>query len=207
MNTNYAERCIRALGLGKDCAALGARRRTIACVTGLAQREIKRLFFSDHALAPRGRSPAWADWYHNANLISRAEASMFVSIYRRIRRLGFGSAEALVSGYKHYSQVCSGRPRINFDRAFDLASHVDGLWLVRVPSLSLLACSTCASEYVTSLSTHSIPKECPFCKLVKRYARDARIRDSFPMRALPDISKMELGVIALWKHGGKSCVW
>jgi hypothetical protein len=179
---------------------LGARGRTIEYVTGLPHGEIKRLFFGGHAPAPRGRAPTSPDWYHYANLLSRTEASIFVSIYRRIRGLGFGPAEALVSGYKHYLQVCSGCPRINFDRSFDFASHVDGLWLVRTPNLSLLACSICGSEYVTSLSAYSVANECPFCKLLKRYARDARIRQSFRMKALPDISKMELNVMALWKR-------
>ena len=95
MNLNYAERHIRALGLAKECAALGARIRTIEYVTGLAHGEIGRLFFPDRASAPRGRAPDSPDWYHNANLLNRAEASILVSIYRRIRKLGFDPAEAL----------------------------------------------------------------------------------------------------------------
>lgn len=201
MNTNYAERHIRALGLAKECAALGARIRTIEYVTGLAHGEIGRLFFPDRASAPRGRAPDSPDWYHNANLLNRAEASIFVSIYRRIRKLGFDPAQALVSGYKHYLQVCSVRPRIGFDRAFDLASHMDGLWIVRAPNFSLITCPTCASQYVTSISAKLVSNnECPFCKLVKRYPRDSRIQTSFPVKALPDVSAMEFGVIALSKR-------
>lgn len=201
MNTNYAERHIRALGLAKECAALGARIRTIEYVTGLAHGEIGRLFFPDRASAPRGRAPDSPDWYHNANLLNRAEASIFVSIYRRIRKLGFDPAQALVSGYKHYLQVCSVRPRIGFDRAFDLASHIDGLWIVRAQNFSLITCPTCASQYVTSISAKLVSNnECPFCKLVKRYPRDSRIQTSFPVKALPDVSAMEFGVIALSKR-------
>lgn len=201
MNTNYAERHIRALGLAKECAALGARIRTIEYVTGLAHGEIGRLFFPDRASAPRGRAPDSPDWYHNANLLNRAEASIFVSIYRRIRKLGFDPAQALVSGYKHYLQVCSVRPRIGFDRAFDLASHIDGLWIVRAQNFSLITCPTCASQYVTSISAKLVSNnECPFCKLVKRYPRDSRIQTSFPVKALPDVRAMEFGVIALSKH-------
>ena len=170
-------------------------------MTGLSHGEIGRLFFSDRASAPQGRAPYSPDWYYNANLLSRAEASIFVSIYRRIRGLGFGPAEALVSGYKHYLQVCSVQPRIGFDRAFDLASHVDGLWIVRAQNFSLITCPTCASQYVTSISAKLVTNdECPFCKLVKRYPRDSRIQTSFPVKALPDVTAMEFGVIALSKR-------
>src|SRR3712207_3427906 len=105
MNTNHADRHIRALRAAKECAALGARSRTIEFVTGLPHGEVGRLFFPDRASAPRGRAPASPEWYHSANLLNRAEASIFLSIYRRIRELGFGPAEALVSGYKHYRHV------------------------------------------------------------------------------------------------------
>lgn len=201
MNTRYAERHIRALGWAKECAALGARSRTIEYVTGLSHGEVGRLFFSDRASAPRGRAPDSPDWYHNANLLSRAEASIVVSIYRRIRGLGFSPAEGLVSGYKHYLAVCGVRPRIGFDRAFHLASYVDGLWIVRAPNLSLVTCPACASQYVASIGAKTVTNgECPFCKLVKRYPRDPRIQTSFPVKAMPDISAMEFGVIALSKR-------
>ena len=201
MDTNYADRHIRALEVAKECAALGARSRTIEFVTGLSHGEVGRLFFPDRALAPRGRPPASPEWYHSANLLSRAEASIFVSIYRRIRELGFGPAEALVSGYKHYQQVCSVRPRISFDRAFDLASHTDGLWIVRVRNFSLLTCSICTSQYVASLSAHATTsRDCPFCKLVKRYPRDPRLQTSFPVKAMPNVSAMDFGVIAWSKR-------
>lgn len=197
MNTNYADLHISALRVAKECAALGARSRTIECVTGLSHGEVARFFFKDRTAAPRGRAPASPEWYHTANLLNRAEASIFVSVYRRIRDLGFGPAEALVSGYKHYLQVCSARPRISFDRAFDLASHMDGLWLVRTPNFSLLACPSCRSQYVASPSARPVANhDCPFCKLVKRYPCDPRIQASFPAKPMPDVSALELGVIA-----------
>jgi flagellar transcriptional activator FlhC len=201
MNTTYAERHIRALGVANECAALGARSRTIEFVTGLSHGEVGRLFFPDRASAPRGRPPASPDWYHSANLVNRAEASIFVSIYRRIRELDFGPAEALVSGYKHYLQVCSVHPRVSFDRGFDLASHMDGLWIVRVPNFSLMTCPTCTSQYVTSLSAGPASnQDCPFCKLVKRYPRDPRLQTSFPLKPIPDVSAMDLSFSALTKR-------
>ena len=196
MQTTFAERHIRALAVAKECAAFGARSRTIEYVTGLSHAELARLFFADRAAAPRGRPPASPEWYHSANLLNRTEASIFVSIYRRIRDLGFSPGEALVSGFKHYQQVCSAG-RISFDRAFDLASHVDGLWLVRAPNFSLLACPRCKSQYVAAPSARAVASDCPFCKLVKRYPRDPRLQISFPARAIPDVSALRIGVIAL----------
>ncbi len=198
MNTGYAERHIRALRLAKECAVLGARRRTIEYVTGLSRGEVGRFFFPDASLAPRGRPPASPEWYYSANLLSRADASIFVSIYRRIRDLGFDPAEALVSGYKHYRQVCRVQPRITFDRGFDLASHIDALWIVRTTSFSLLTCPACASQFVTAITTHtSANGECPFCKLVDRYTRDPRIQMSFPVQGLPDVKGIQAGVTML----------
>ena len=196
MNTNYVERHIQALAVAMQCAALGARSRTIEYITGLSHGEIGRLFFADRSAAPRGRPPASPEWYHSANLLNRADASIFVSIYRRIRELGFRPGEALVSGYKHYRQVCSAHPRISFDRAFDLASHVDGLWLVRSPNFSVLACPRCKSQYVAAPGGRAVASDCPFCKLVKRYERDPRLQASFPVKPLPDVAAMGISVSA-----------
>ena len=200
-NTSHAERHIRALALAKECVALGARIRTVGYVTGLPHGQLTHLFFSDCTLAQRGRAPDSPEWYHSANLLNRTEASIFLSIYRRIRDIGFGPTEALVSGYRHYLTVCRSHPRINFDRAFDLASHMDGLWTVRTPSFSLVTCPVCASQYATSVSAHPTTNhECPFCKLVKRYRRDPRIQTSFPVNALPDIRSIQSGMLALSKQ-------
>jgi flagellar transcriptional activator FlhC len=199
-NTLCAERHIRALGLAKECAALGARIRTIGYVTGMPHWQLAALFFPDRADAPRGRPPDSPEWYHNTNLLNRTEASIFMSVYRRIRALGFGPGEALVAGYKHYRAACRGIPRINFDRAFDLASHMDGVWLVQAASFSLATCPLCASQYATSVGVHpQTNHECPFCKLVRRYPNDPRIQTSFPVNALPDPATLQLGLRALSK--------
>lgn len=198
METNRIERHIRALELGSVCAALGARIRTITHVTGMPREEIARLFFTRGALPARGRAPDSPDWYHGANLLERAEACIFVSIYRRIRDLGYAPPEALVTGYTHYRAICREPPRISFDRAFDLASHMDGVWLAKEQSFSLLKCPVCASQYLSAVSTEPASNhECPFCKVVARYTRDPRIQSSFPVRDLPDVNKLQLGIVAL----------
>ena len=60
---------------------------------------------------------------------------------------------------------------------------------------SLVACPTCYSEYLAAYG--SAPRsndECPFCKLVQRYGTDQRVQASFPVRPLPDLSGIELGL-------------
>ncbi len=201
IETKHAERHIRSLNLAKDCAELGARFRTINFVTGLSQRELNGLFFPDGTTTPRGRAPDSPDWYHSANLLNRAEASIFVSIYRRIRDLGFGPPQALVSGYRHYRSACILEPRISFDRAFDLASHVDGVWLVKAANFSLLPCPVCSSQYVAAVSITPVSNhECPFCKLIARYPRDPRIQTAFPIRDLSDVLSLHSSFLALSRH-------
>ena len=77
------DRQLRALALAKACAACGARVRTIGHLTGLPPREALRLLFPDRMAVPRGRSPDSPEWYHGANLLHRAEASIVVALYRR----------------------------------------------------------------------------------------------------------------------------
>lgn len=180
-----AERQISALALAKDCVAHGARVKTIVQITGLHPREVLRLFFPDRQAVPRGRSPDSPEWYHGANLLQRAEASIVTVIYRRLRTAGFGAAPALVGAYSHYAKMCTPTPRISFDRAFDLAAHTDGLWLAESPSFSLVLCPTCSSEFLAAYGSVARSNEhCPFCKLVQRYGTDPRVQAAFPTRPM-----------------------
>lgn len=201
IETKRAERHIQALNLAKECAELGARFRTIVFVTGLTQRTLHDLFFQDGNTTPRGRAPDSPDWYHSANLLNRVEASIVVSLYRRIRNLGFGPPHALTHGYRQYREACDHHPRISFDRAFDLVSHVDGIWLSKVINLSLLSCPACSSHYVAAVGAEPISnRECPFCRLVSRYERDPRIQAAFPVRAHVRLDSLDDGLPTLFRQ-------
>jgi hypothetical protein len=192
------DRQIRALALAKQCAAYGARVRTIGHLSGLNSRDVLRLLFPDRLAVPRGRSPDSPEWYHGANLLYRAEASIVMSIYRRLRTADFGGGEALLGAYRHYLGVCQAPQRISFDRAFDLAAHTDGLWLTESRSFSLVVCPTCQSEFLAAFGSVALSNDdCPFCKLVQRYGTDPRVQSSFPVRPLTAPSSMELGMLAL----------
>ncbi|WP_157271186.1 FlhC family transcriptional regulator [Azohydromonas aeria] len=186
---------LQALKLAQACAELGARVRTIAALTGLPARELLELLFPDRQAVPRGRPPASPDWYHTANLLNRAEASIAMVLYRRLCDAGFPPPEALVGAYRHYRGVCEPPHRISFDRAFDLAGHTDGLWFTTVRSFSLVACPACHSTFLAACGTIALSnEECPFCKLVQRYGTDPRVQASFPVRPLADLSGVPLGV-------------
>lgn len=171
---------MRALKLAHDCAALGARVRTIHHLTGLRPRELLYLLFNAHAPPPCGRAPNSREWYHNANLLQRIEASVVIANFQRMRHLGFPAAEALIEAYRYYLSMYRPPPRISFDRAFDLAAHTAGLWIARDSSFRLTLCTRCGSEFLDALGgTDTSARPCPFCQLVDRHARDPRLTASF----------------------------
>jgi hypothetical protein len=193
-----ADRNLRAIRLAKDCSTLGARTRTIHHVTGLRPRELQRLFFTDPKATPRGRAPDSPEWYHGANLLFRAEASIFVSVYRRLRNGGFAAAETLVGAYRQYQTICRCPSRISFDRAFDLAAHTDGIWLAKSSAFTVVTCPACGCEFLAAAGTVASANEsCPFCKLVHRHATDPRVQSSFPKPSLGDPIVIQLKIMAL----------
>jgi len=172
---------MRALALARDCAELGARVRTIHHITGISARELVRLLFNEREQPPRGRAPDTREWYHSANLLCRTEASVITSNFRRLRAMGVSAGEALVCTYRYYQSVYQAPRRISFDRAFDLASHTDALWIATTTSFMLVECKACGSEYLDAMGSRSRgSKHCPFCRLVRRVEVDPRVRESFP---------------------------
>jgi hypothetical protein len=197
MQTQFVERHIRSLSLAKACADLGARIRTITYITGLEHNELVRLLFVDQHSAPRGRRPDSPEWYHQANLIEKVQAAMVVAVYGRMRDLGFGPADALVGGYKHYREQCRQSPRISFDRAFDLVCHTHGIWVAQHPHLALAACPCCHSQHLAGLGEGPrVHRACPFCQLVKRYGCDKRVQATFPARSLPAVKSVDFGLLS-----------
>lgn len=186
-----ADRQLRMLRLAKACADLGARVRTIHRLTGLPPREIQRLLFVNPQAIPRGRPPDSPEWYHSANLLCRTEASVFTSIYARLRQAGFAAEETLVGAYRHYQSVCCAPYRISFDRAFDLVSHMDGIWIASAASFSVLTCPLCHSAFLATVGSAACAHACPFCKLVQRYGNDPRVQTSFPVHPLPRQEALE----------------
>lgn len=179
---------IRALSLAKKCAELGARVRTIGLVTGIDEEEVKRLLFQDSRSPPRGNKHNSTEWYHGANTIEQAEASIFIGIYQGMRALGVGYAEALVSGYEEFLLLRRDpevKKRISFDRAFDLVCRTEAIWTIGTPELTVCGCSCCSHRYLAAPGDRTL--RCPFCRLQERYSIDRRIQRCFPSRVISDL--------------------
>jgi len=181
---------LRALRLAQQCAAYDARPQTVAQFTGLPLNDIARYFPTDRMRS--GRFPSSPEWFHRRNLLQRAEASIFVSLYRRTRELGFSPQEALLSSFRRYRGMVAGEGTISFDRAFNLVCHLDGLWITPTRSFDLTSCRRCGSRYLAPLNDVSTIDYCVFCRLVERYPIDVRVQARFPARALPDLTNFAL---------------
>ena len=184
------DRHLRALLLAKQLAALGARLKTIHLITGMPPCQVQQLFFPDARTIPRGRAPNSAEWYHGANLILRTDACLIGAKYRQLRGQGLNSGEALIVAYRAYQSVTAPPYRISLDRAFNLVSYIEGIWLARAPALSILTCPNCGCEFLAAVGTVAHQgAPCPFCKLLYRFHVDHRIQASYPARDTIDITE------------------
>ncbi len=191
-----SERHLRKLALARECAQQGARLRTIEILVDLNQRQILDLLHADRRVPQRGRPPDSPEWYHGGTLLDRTEASVFASLYHRLRKLDFEPTRALLGAYRHYRGVCRHAPRLSFDRAFDLARRLDGIWNGRGVCFSLVTCPDCGSEYLAEVGARTgSGAACPFCKLVSRYPRDPRVQMSFPIPPLPDPACLQWSLV------------
>jgi len=193
------DRHLRAMQLAKQLAALGARLKTIHLITGIPPRQVQSLFFPDPRSIPRGRAPDSAEWYHGANLILRTDACLIGAKYRQLRTQGLAAGEALVLAYRAYQAATLPPYRISLDRAFNLISYIDGIWLATAPTLSVLTCPSCGCEFIAAVGTVAYPGDaCPFCRLFERFYLDHRIQASYPARRTCDIAERRLGMLALF---------
>lgn len=200
--TSRIERRLRVLAMAQSCVCLGARVRTITCLTGLPHREVLQHFFPERLSVPRGRSPDSPEWYHSANLLDRAEASIVLALVCRLQAAGLPPVEALLGAYRHYQGLRPPPRRISFDRAFDLVAHTDGRWLVQERSFCVITCPACLAEHLTAIGTVArLGGPCPFCALVKRYRSDPRLQAWFPTQEMVVPSVAEMGMRELLRTG------
>ncbi|MCD9026748.1 flagellar transcriptional regulator FlhC [Luteimonas sp. BDR2-5] len=188
-------RHLHALQLAQACVELGARVRTVHHITRLPRRELIRLFYPDSQSIPRGRPPDSPEWYHTANVLFRADASLVGVLYRRLRHANLPSGSSLIAAYRHYRHLRAPEPRISFDRAFDLAAHLEGIWITSIRSFSVAVCPQCHSEHLTAIGgPRSQSVGCPWCKIIHRYRTDPRVQTSFPTLPLVDPRHIVLGI-------------
>lgn len=185
----YTKLHLKTLEYATSCAEMGAHVRTISLLTGLPMSKLRN-FLPQPTQAHRGRRPDTPELYHSTNLLFRVEASLFVSLFQLLLSSGLSPPNAFLGAYRHYCARCPHTPRISFERAFDLASHVATLWIAKTARFSLVACPCCQCQYLSEAITimPNNNSECPFCKLTARYChyKDTRIKASYPTRPLPE---------------------
>lgn len=182
MASAYLERHIRTLTLAHACVQLGARMRTTSYVTGMSHAELCKFYGAGEGVFRAGRLPASFDWLMDrTNCLDRAELAMFACILNRILEADVAPGDGLVAAYKLYADACSAPPRVSFDRAFDVACHLRGIWTHRTANIALYPCTDCGSFNLSSTGDQRLLNHgCAFCRLLARYDKDARIRASFP---------------------------
>lgn len=198
MRSAALERKLRALKLGKECKGLGASARTICYVTALSRKEVVREFFDASDRPKSGKPPASSEWLYKVNLFGHIEASVLVAMFGRLRDLGIADEEALVTAFKEYRARFGVNARIDFNRAFDIVSHCWGAWLELPADLALYTCCVCHSQYVAALGdSGGGERNCPFCKVLTRWAKEERVREYFPERQIGRATPISIGGLAL----------
>ncbi|MBJ7515019.1 MAG: hypothetical protein JHC82_01815 [Stenotrophomonas sp.] len=179
MQTHFCEARMDQLARARAFVALDARPITVQRLTGLLSPDLHQWFYRNAEDTQRGRAPRSAQWYSHANLLQQFDANVFCSLFHRLYQRGFPADEALLSGYLAYMELGLPHPRVHFDRAFDLASHIVGRWLTQHSHLSLVTCRHCGSDVLTEQGLR-VPLHCPCCRLIKRYTSDPRLRAHVP---------------------------
>lgn len=157
-----------AMELAKTAIELGARLSIVSAITGLPKWELRLHFCNGDLPAPYiGRAPWSPDWYLKQKVVVEIHAAVFYASFQAIRQLGYPASDALVTSYKCYLRRFGYDPRLSFDRAFELVTHIDGLWTQSPPTLTTVACRICGSAFLRRRERPVRSAQCPFCKLAR----------------------------------------
>ncbi|KIP87322.1 hypothetical protein SN15_03165 [Stenotrophomonas maltophilia] len=179
MQTHFCEARMEQLARARAFVALDARPITVQRLTGLLSPDLHQWFYRNAEDAQRGRAPRSAQWYSNANLLQQLDANVFCALFNRLYQRGFAADEALLSAFLAYLELDFPHPRVDFDRAFDLASHIVGRWLTNDAHFWMVTCRHCGCDALTEKGLR-VPLHCPCCRLIKRYTSDPRLRSHVP---------------------------
>ncbi len=162
-----------AMALAKEAIELGARVSVVSAFTGLPKYELQRLFCDTQTPGVSGGRHPWSPyWYLTRRVVVEVQAALFYACFRAIRQLGHPASDALVTSYKIYLRHFGHDPRLSFDRAFELITHVEGLWTVEPARLMPVVCHECKSIHITPRQDEPMGTgECPFCKVVRLASR------------------------------------
>nr|WP_262375049.1 flagellar transcriptional regulator FlhC [Pseudomonas lundensis] len=170
---------MRQLARARAYVELDARPITVQRLTGVRGPDLHRWFYRNADDAQRGRAPFGTQWYPYANLLQQFDAALFSALFHRLCQRGFAADDALLSAYLGYRELGLPQPRIDFDRAFDLAAHITGHWLSDRAHYAVVPCRTCSNDALTEYG-RQVPLGCPFCRMLARYALDPRVQSHLP---------------------------
>jgi len=177
----FDDKGVRSLETARECALLGARKRTIAWITGLPPTFILRNVFDQENPAPCGRPPYTEDFVFRAPLRLQAAASAFAVKYHALTTDGFTPAHSLLAAFRHYRSFADA-PAFCFDEAFYLVCNLDGIWASGARKLQLTRCRRCGSKHLAPWG--STPSQgCPFCKALQGSEAPSHVITSAARRA------------------------
>lgn len=110
-------------------------------------------------------------WSSYIEVTHRVQYSVLAVTFRRLIAAGMDPPDSLRAAFIHVQGLCQHFPHpVVFDRCFEVAALLEGLWGVPAPQLQLTECSKCRAQHLIS-STDSGKANCPFCTLVSRHRK------------------------------------
>ena len=128
------------------------------------------------------RPTCWSDTRWAVSISTSSPASPPYPKFNNHPKLAAG--EALVFAYRAYQAATLPPYRISLDRAFNLVSYIDGIWLASAPALSVLTCPGCGCEFIAAVGTVAHPGEpCPFCSheliKIRVFSDEREVREAY----------------------------
>ncbi|CAG1018620.1 hypothetical protein BURC_03418 [Burkholderiaceae bacterium] len=165
----------RRLDIAREALDLGARRTVVQQLTGITEKELRRVFGACPALtANTGCRPSSIDkLFHGRQM--HLHASDFYNGFHHLFHRGASPDEAMVVAYRRYQDRHAGSVRLGFDRAFWVVMSVCQLWTNTRPTLTPLRCSTCGALHLAPVGAKAAKgMPCTYCRLDRRSTRRQR---------------------------------
>lgn len=141
-------------------AGLSARPSTICALTGLSQRQVKKIILAiTKSASPKGRNIKVLDDYIKNKKHCR-HVSFIIQTYRKGINLGLTHVEAIIQSYMLYLDTLEpfSEPRsfVHIDHAYFLIQETN-----KGVEFDMSVCSCCKSNFF--YYKYELPLICPFC--------------------------------------------
>jgi hypothetical protein len=153
---------LERLGAGdKVCAVLSEEPRANLFRAPRGRRTITCAYLS--------RPMPLSQWSAKTEVTHRVQYAVFAAHFRRLVRLDLTPPEAMCGAFEAMRRACRDYPKpVSFDRCFEVAALLDGIWGVPARQFDLVRCTACDSHHLVSkVEIHQVV--CPFCMLIRRH--------------------------------------